>query len=126
MDHSYLDVSEAREQYADLVNETNAVRVECETMRSDNGGGVTAVVTLHHEGHTIGNLLRYALSDDPRVETVGYREKHPLEPKIAVNLRMKPTSECHPITAIRDAIRSRQALVHRLRQKLRQDVRDMQ
>lgn len=50
-----------------------------------------ATFTIEREDHTLGNMLRMQLLDDPQVIFSGYRQPHPLEP--AIQLRVQTRTE---------------------------------
>jgi len=62
------------------------------------------------EDHTLGNLLRVQLLRDPDVVFAGYKLPHPLEPRIVLNVRTKPTTS--PTAVLREGT---QCLVSELR-----------
>jgi DNA-directed RNA polymerase subunit L len=83
---SYLDVEHARALHDRLAARVDAVTVD---RVADTPGTTTFVI--HHESHTIGNLLRYELTAQRRaVSFVGYSQPHPLEPNIHVTIQMAP------------------------------------
>ena len=47
------------------------------------------MMTLEREDHTLGNMLRMQLLDDPNVLFCGYRQKHPLEPAIQLKVQTR-------------------------------------
>ena len=47
-------------------------------------------LTLENEGHTLGNVLRYMIARDPRVEHAGYSVPHPSENRVKVNVLTRP------------------------------------
>ncbi|KAK4536672.1 hypothetical protein CDCA_CDCA09G2697 [Cyanidium caldarium] len=47
-------------------------------------------LTLENEGHTLGNVLRYMIARDPRVEHAGYSVPHPSENRVKVNVITRP------------------------------------
>mmetsp|Transcript_8985 Transcript_8985/g.37074 ORF Transcript_8985/g.37074 Transcript_8985/m.37074 type:complete len:115 (+) Transcript_8985:90-434(+) len=62
--------------------------VRVEVKKDTDGRSLTA--SIWHEGHTIGNALRYALTKNPSVELAAYTMPHPAEPKINVRLQLTP------------------------------------
>lgn len=46
----------------------------------------TGTLTIKEEDHTLGNIVRYQLLQDPRVRFAGYKKPHPLEEYIEVKV----------------------------------------
>uniref|UniRef100_A0A7S1Q5C5 DNA-directed RNA polymerase RBP11-like dimerisation domain-containing protein n=1 Tax=Neobodo designis TaxID=312471 RepID=A0A7S1Q5C5_NEODS len=46
-----------------------------------------ATVTFAHEDHTLGNILRHVLMQNPDVTSAGYAIPHPLEPRMVVHVQ---------------------------------------
>eukprot|EP00002_Diphylleia_rotans_P038835 TRINITY_DN8877_c0_g3_i1.p1 TRINITY_DN8877_c0_g3~~TRINITY_DN8877_c0_g3_i1.p1 ORF type:complete len:114 (+),score=22.75 TRINITY_DN8877_c0_g3_i1:69-410(+) len=46
-----------------------------------------ATFVLHNEDHTLGNSLRYVLSQNPQVEFCGYSAPHPFDQKIHIRVQ---------------------------------------
>lgn len=62
-----------------------------------------ATVIIAKEGHTLGNLLRYQLLENPRVTFAGYKVPHPL--KYEVHIKVQTTGMDYPPQhAVNDAI----------------------
>jgi len=55
--------------------------------KQDGGDETCATVIFEHEDHTLGNLLRYMLMRDPRVEFCGYSVPHPSENFVHVRIQ---------------------------------------
>ena len=47
------------------------------------------MMTLEREDHTLGNMIRMQLLDDPNVLFCGYRQKPPLEPAIQLKVQTR-------------------------------------
>ncbi|CAM6083459.1 unnamed protein product [Calypogeia fissa] len=56
-----------------------------------------ATFTIQREDHTIGNLIRMQLHNDPSVHFAAYQVPHPLQYKVVVKVRT--TSESSPMDA---------------------------
>lgn len=48
-----------------------------------------ATLVIEREDHTLGNMLRMQLLENPEVTFGGYRVQHPLEPAIQVKVQTK-------------------------------------
>lgn len=129
---SYLDVDQAKKLHDRIANSTDAVVVkQISNVEVVDGGGRKSVFIIHHESHTIGNLLRYELNKNPMVEFVGYVQKHPLEPNIHINMTLSSSSssaaadtttvvdEHQPRIVLRNAIHNRYHQLQNLRTELR-------
>ena len=46
-------------------------------------------MVIEREDHTLGNMVRMQLLDDPNVLFCGYRQKHPLEPAIQLKVQTR-------------------------------------
>ena len=126
--HSYLTPDEARAEYEStrsgfhrtLISQSQS---DASSPRlGDDTAAASATFTISNCGHTVGNLLQYALSDDSRVDSVGYREPHPLEPNIQLVLKMLDTSPpdastTTPVRAVRDAVRCQSKVLRALRRQ---------
>ena len=58
---------------------------------------------VEREDHTLGNMLRMQLLEDPDVIFSGYRVQHPLEPAIQCKIQTK-SEDPGPIKAVEDAL----------------------
>ena len=54
------------------------------------------MMTLEREDHTLGNMVRMQLLDDPNVLFCGYRQKHPLEPAIQLKVQTRSSATVPP------------------------------
>eukprot|EP00245_Coleochaete_scutata_P007253 TRINITY_DN22401_c0_g1_i1.p1 TRINITY_DN22401_c0_g1~~TRINITY_DN22401_c0_g1_i1.p1 ORF type:complete len:119 (-),score=32.09 TRINITY_DN22401_c0_g1_i1:495-851(-) len=61
-----------------------------------------AKFTIHKEDHTVGNLIRMQLHEDPEVLFAGYRAPHPLQYK--VEIKIQTSSRSSPVQAYNQAI----------------------
>ncbi|KAK9460789.1 DNA-directed RNA polymerase [Lipomyces oligophaga] len=59
-------------------------------------------IKFEREDHTLGNLLRCALLQDPRVIYAAYKVEHPLFANFVLRLQTEP--EHPPTTVLRDVI----------------------
>ncbi|CEM16908.1 unnamed protein product [Vitrella brassicaformis CCMP3155] len=57
--------------------------------------------SIYLEDHTLGNVLRWKLLEDPEVKFGAYQVPHPLEPKMLV--RVQTTNASTPIKALQTA-----------------------
>ena len=62
-------------------------------------------VTIEREDHTLGNMLRMQMLDNPDVLFCGYRQQHPLEPAIQLRVQTK-SSFPGPVQVIDSALNS--------------------
>ncbi|KAH3744418.1 DNA-directed RNA polymerases II, IV and V subunit 11 [Pelomyxa schiedti] len=72
--------------------------------------------TIHKEDHTLGNLLRMQLVQDPQVLFAGYKVPHPLEYRILLKVQTIPETTPHrvllgAIDALHDEVNSLEELV---------------
>jgi DNA-directed RNA polymerase II subunit RPB11 len=77
-------------------------------------------LTIVDEDHTVGQILRHALSSDPRVMTAGYVIPHPLEN--AMRLHVQTVESCPPLAAIADALDGSILSLHHLALNLDQQL----
>eukprot|EP00299_Pterocystis_sp_00344_P014944 c7443_g1_i3.p1 GENE.c7443_g1_i3~~c7443_g1_i3.p1 ORF type:complete len:122 (-),score=18.13 c7443_g1_i3:246-611(-) len=75
---------------------------------------------IEREDHTLGNLLRMQLLNNPAVLFSGYRMPHPLEHKI--ELRIQTVPETDPKTVLLLALRQIKEQVQYLQEKVRDDT----
>ena len=61
-----------------------------------------AVFTVNKEDHTLGNMIRNQLLNDPNVLFSGYKQPHPMEHKFV--LRVQTTTGYSPKEAVMNAI----------------------
>ena len=60
----------------------------------------TATFVFADEDHTLGNALRYCLSQNPDVAMAGYDVPHPAEEKIQIRIQ---TNGAEPKNCLKDA-----------------------
>ncbi|GAW83257.1 DNA-directed RNA polymerase II 13.3 kDa polypeptide [Plasmodium gonderi] len=60
-------------------------KVTCEISEK----GDCNIFTIKLEDHTIGNLIKQALCQDPKVTFAAYRQPHPLQNKIEITIKPK-------------------------------------
>jgi DNA-directed RNA polymerase II subunit RPB11 len=77
---SPYDINEKRFEYIDVDDIKNAIEI-----------------TLKEEDHTVGNLIRTSLINDPRVQFAGYSNPHPLENKIIIKLKLYDDVDIKPL-----------------------------
>lgn len=75
---------------------------------------------IEREDHTLGNLVRMQLLDDPRVDFAGYRMPHPLEHKI--HIQVHTTANSNPADAMISACNNLIDKFNRLEEKLDAEV----
>lgn len=63
-----------------------------------------AMFTMLQEDHTLGNMIRMLLFDNPRIVFAGYRIPHPLVAKLEV--RVQTNGEETPVDAFLGGVRS--------------------
>jgi len=69
----------------------------------------TGTLTIKDEDHTLGNIVRYQLLQDPRVRFAGYKKPHPLEEYIEIKVQTNghiaaPDSIMHACTTLVDKL----------------------
>jgi len=80
--------------------------------------------TIAKEDHTLGNLLRMSLLSDRRVLFAGYRMPHPLEPRLLLKVKTRPTTE--PVQVLLDAVENLQVELTSVEEQFRKAVHDTQ
>ncbi|KAE8258661.1 hypothetical protein A4X13_0g1535 [Tilletia indica] len=81
----------------------------------------TVVVVLNKEDHTLGNMIRHAVLNQPSVLFAGYKVPHPLEPRTLVRIQTDGTKT--PIQALRDACQTLVASLSNLQHSWAEEVR---
>ncbi|KAK0544240.1 DNA-directed RNA polymerase II core subunit [Tilletia horrida] len=81
----------------------------------------TVTIILNKEDHTLGNLLRHAVLNQPSVLFAGYKVPHPLEPKTLV--RIQTDGSKTPIQALRDACQTLVASMNSIKSSWANEVR---
>ncbi|KAJ5072738.1 DNA-directed RNA polymerase ii subunit rpb11 [Anaeramoeba ignava] len=73
------------------------------TIEPDERTPNSVTCIIEKETHTIGNLLRMKLLEDPNVLFAGYKVPHPLEHKVVLRVQ---TQNSDPTTAIKQSLDS--------------------
>jgi len=76
---------------------------------------------IRKEDHTMGNLLKMQLLEDPDVIFAGYRVPHPLEHN--ANIRIQTNLNSNPIIAMKKAVGELRNEVQTLEEKFRDDIK---
>ena len=80
--------------------------------------------TIAKEDHTLGNILRMSLLTDRRVLFAGYRMPHPLEPRMALKVKTRPSTE--PVTVLLDAVENLQVELRAMEEQFRKALHEQQ
>eukprot|EP00126_Sphaerothecum_destruens_P005292 Sdes_comp18684_c0_seq1m8955 len=80
-----------------------------------------ASFTILKEDHTLGNMIREQLLQDPNVIFSGYRNPHPLDPKIVVRVQTK-NSNYTPVDAFTNAVNDLISEISLLEERFRAEV----
>ena len=80
--------------------------------------------TIAKEDHTLGNILRMSLLTDRRVLFAGYRMPHPLEPRMLLKVRTRPTTQ--PAQVLLDAVDNLQAELKSMEEHFRAQLHEQQ
>jgi DNA-directed RNA polymerase I and III subunit RPAC2 len=83
----------------DVVDTSGQAKVGVELQYLDADKSV-ATVSFSHEDHTLGNVLRHRLMQNPAVSSAGYVIPHPLEPKMVLHVQ----SEAYAVDVVADAL----------------------
>jgi DNA-directed RNA polymerase I and III subunit RPAC2 len=75
-----------RQLEGDVVDTSGEDKVRVELQQVDALSCV-GTVTFSHEDHTLGNMLRHVLMQNPQVTSAGYAIPHPLEPRMVVHVQ---------------------------------------
>jgi DNA-directed RNA polymerase II subunit RPB11 len=75
---------------------------------------------VEREDHTIGNVVRMQLLEDPRVDFAGYRMTHPLEHRIYIQVHTTP--DYNPADAMITACNNLIDKLNRLEEKFDAEV----
>ncbi len=71
--------------------------------------------TIHGEGHTLGNALRYAIVKNPDVEFCGYSIPHPSDD--IVNIRVQTLKNVRAVDAFRKGLRDLAEMTDAIREE---------
>ena len=55
--------------------------------KDDSRQRFQGTIIIHDQDHTIGNVIRYQLLQNPNVRFAGYKKPHPLEEKIEIKVQ---------------------------------------
>ena len=72
------------------------------TYEEDTKTADAGTFTIAKEDHTLGNILRMSLLTDRRVLFAGYRMPHPLEPRMLLKVRTRPSTD--PVAVLLDSV----------------------
>ena len=79
-------------------------------------------IEIEGEDHTVGNLLRTVLLEDPNVRYAGYRVEHPLVGNLVIAVRTDGSKT--PIEAIVQALERAEAKVKEFKEALIRALRE--
>eukprot|EP00127_Corallochytrium_limacisporum_P004932 Clim_evm6s195 gene=Clim_evmTU6s195 len=91
----------APEGHEDLILADDEKKVEIER---DQKVPHAMVFNVQKEDHTLGNILKGKLMEQPSVKFAGYRMPHPLEHRFV--LRVQTTGEQEPETVVQQSVNS--------------------
>ncbi|OXA46561.1 DNA-directed RNA polymerase II subunit RPB11 [Folsomia candida] len=83
-----------------------------------------AIFTINKEDHTLGNMIRMQLLKDPHVLFAGYKQPHPLDPKILI--RVQTTADYTPQDALKNAITDLISELSLLEERFRDAIKEKQ
>ncbi|KAI8910934.1 RNA polymerase Rpb3/Rpb11 dimerization domain-containing protein [Gorgonomyces haynaldii] len=86
-----------------------------QVIHQDEAGG-SATFKIENQDHTMGNILRYMLLQNPAVSYCGYAISHPSER--FVNLRVQTDLSVTPEEAVNQALDNLSALFQSIKSKL--------
>lgn len=75
-----------RQLEGDVVDTSGEDKVTV-TVQQVDAKSCVATITFSHEDHTLGNILRHTLLQNPAVTSAGYAIPHPLEPRMVVHVQ---------------------------------------
>ena len=58
----------------------------------------TLSLTIKHESHTLGQLLKQHLANNPNIQYAGYRQHHPLIPEIELKVQLSEDVDLIDVT----------------------------
>ena len=79
---------------------------------------------IRKEDHTLGNLLKNALLENPQVLFAGYKAPHPLD--MEIHLRVQTTGETDPITVVQEVFERLRDSVSLLEERFTEKVKQLQ
>ncbi|CDW83457.1 rna polymerase ii core subunit [Stylonychia lemnae] len=89
------------------------------------------ILTIKQEDHSLGNLVRHQLLENPRVKFSGYRKPHPLEEHVEIKVflsiflipfQVQTNGEVAPPTAIIQAADQLYKMLQKLNESLLQQA----
>jgi DNA-directed RNA polymerases I and III subunit RPAC2 len=84
--HVHYQAHLQRQLEGDVVDTSGEDKVTV-TLQQVTAASCVATVTFSHEDHTLGNILRHVLMQNPDVTSAGYAIPHPLEPRMVVHVQ---------------------------------------
>ncbi len=72
----------------------------------------------YKEDHTLGNLVRMRLMEDPNVRYAGYRHPHPLE--IFIELKVRTNGVKDPLDALKETVMDLSSEINTLENRFRE------
>ena len=107
----------APERYESYVLEPDQVKIEYNREESSPNSGRFKILK---EDHTVGNLIRMKLLQDPRVYFAGYKSPHPLLNEI--DFRVRTNGSISPPNAIIDTIDKLLKTIEETKKKFEREV----
>jgi len=77
------------------------VKVDIQFDKDDMG---SATFSITNEDHTLGNILRYMLTKNKKVEFAGYSIPHPSESKFNLRLQTYPAYKENAVEVLEEAL----------------------
>ena len=90
------------------------------TYKDDQKQRFTGSAVVQGQDHTLGNVLRYQLLQDPDVKFAGYKKPHPLEEDIEI--KVQTSGQIAPPDAILKGCRQLNVTLSKLAEQWREEV----
>ena len=90
------------------------------TVQHDTKAQNATTFVIEREDHTLGNMVRMQLHENPDVTFAGYKKHHPLEYNVLLKVQASPNST--PIKVVDRSLREIDGILGTIKGKFQQEV----